>query len=60
MGALPGSLREAMQALAEDEAAQGWLGTLMYEAYASVKRAEIDAAEDEPLEETCRRYGAIY
>jgi len=60
VGALPGSLREAMQALAEDEAAQGWLGTLMYEAYASVKRAEIDAAEDEPLEETCRRYGAIY
>ena len=60
VGALPGSLREAMQALAEDEAAQGWLGTLMYEAYASVKRAEIDAAEDESLEETCGRYGAIY
>ena len=33
---------------------------LLYDAYVSVKRAELDAAEDLDLEEVCRRYAAIY
>jgi glutamine synthetase len=49
-----------MQALAEDDAARAWLGPLLYEAYASVKRAEIEAASGSDLEENCRRYAAIY
>ena len=60
VGALPRSLRESMQALADDELARGWLGPLLYDAYASVKRAEIEAADGEQIEESCRRYAAIY
>ena len=60
VGALPGSLEEAMGALAEDATARSWLGSLLYDAYASVKRAEIDAARDVEIEELCARYGAIY
>jgi glutamine synthetase len=60
VGALPGSLEEAMSALAEDATARSWLGPLLYEAYASVKRAEIDGARDIDVEELCARYGAIY
>ena len=33
---------------------------LLYDAYLSVKQAELDAAADVNLEELCRRYGAIY
>jgi len=60
VGALPGSLEESLQALADDDTARGWLGPLLYEAYMSVKRAEVKAAGREALEETCRRYAAIY
>jgi glutamine synthetase len=60
VGALPGSLEESLQALAEDHTARAWLGPLMYEAYMSVKRAEVQGAGRQALEETCRRYAAIY
>ncbi len=33
---------------------------LLYDAYMSVKRAELAAAMDVDLEEVCRRYAAIY
>ncbi len=60
LDALPSSLEEALQALAEDHTARGWLSPLMYEAFTSVKHAELQAAERQALEETCRRYAAIY
>ena len=60
VGALPGSLEDAMAALAADATARAWMGPLLYEAYASVKRAEIDAASGLDLEELCKRYAAIY
>lgn len=60
IGALPGSLEEALQALADDDTARAWMTPLMYEAYAAVKRAEIQAAEGKELHELCRRYGDIY
>jgi glutamine synthetase len=60
VGALPASLEESLQALAEDEEARAWLGPLLFEAYTSVKRAEIEAASASDLEENCRRYAAIY
>ena len=60
VGALPGSLAEALQALAEDGAVRAWMGPLLYDAYASVKRAEIAAAADLDLGELCERYAAIY
>jgi glutamine synthetase len=60
VGGLPGSLEEALQALADDPVARGWLSPLLYEAYVSVKRAEVDGAGRQALEETCRRYAAIY
>jgi glutamine synthetase len=60
VGALPTSLEESLEALAEDDTARAWLGPLLYEAYISVKQAEIDAASGRELEENCRRYAAIY
>ena len=36
------------------------MAPLLYDAYASVKRAELDAAAGCDLEELCRRYAAIY
>jgi len=36
------------------------MGTVLYDAYVSVKRAELDAARDMDLEELCWRYAAIY
>jgi glutamine synthetase len=60
VGALPKTLDEALQALADDDTARGWMAPLLYDAYVSVKRAELDAARDVDLEELCRRYAAIY
>ncbi|HEX5852213.1 MAG TPA: glutamine synthetase family protein [Solirubrobacteraceae bacterium] len=60
VGALPRSLEEAMGALEEDETARLWMGPLLHDAYASVKRAEIEAARGVEVEELCARYGAIY
>jgi glutamine synthetase len=60
VGALPGSLEESLRALSDDPTAREWLSPLMFEAYMSVKQAEVKAASRQPLEETCRRYAAIY
>jgi glutamine synthetase len=60
VGALPATLEQALQALADDDTARGWMTPLLYDAYVSVKRAELDAAGDTDLEELCRRYAAIY
>ena len=60
VGALPASLEQALQALAHDDVARGWMGPLLYEAYVSVKRAEVRAAADVELGELCTRYAAIY
>jgi glutamine synthetase len=60
VGTLPATLAEALQALAQDDTARGWIAPLMYEAYMCVKRAELDASEGVALEEVCRRYAAIY
>jgi glutamine synthetase len=60
VGALPSSLAQAMKALADDETARDWMGPLMYDAYAAVKRAEVEAAADVELDELCERYASIY
>jgi glutamine synthetase len=60
VGALPATLEESLRALAEDGAARAWMTPLMYDAYLSVKHAELDAATDMDLEELCRRYAAVY
>lgn len=60
VGGLPASLGESLQALAEDRVARGWMSPLLYDAYLSVKRAELDAASGSDVEEVCRRYAAIY
>jgi glutamine synthetase len=60
VGALPSDLGDALRALAEDEVARGWFSPLLYDAYTSVKRSELDAADGWDLEELCRRYAEIY
>jgi glutamine synthetase len=60
VGALPATLAEALQALADDATVRGWMAPLLYEAYMSVKHAELDAAAGVEDEELCRRYGTIY
>ena len=58
--ALPGTLGESLSALADDETARAWMTPLLYDAYMSVKHAELDAADGLELEELCRRYADIY
>jgi glutamine synthetase len=60
VGSLPGSLTDALAALDGDEIARAWLPTLLYDAYVSVKRAEVGAAVGVDLAELCERYAAIY
>jgi glutamine synthetase len=60
VGALPGSLEESLQALARDDVARAWMRPLLYDAFLSVKRAELAAAADLDLDELCARYAAIY
>jgi glutamine synthetase len=60
VAALPPSLGDALQALAADEVARGWMPPLLYDAYLSVKQAEIAGAVDLDLGELCTRYAAIY
>jgi glutamine synthetase len=60
VGALPASLADSLQALAEDDVARAWLGPLLYDAYVSVKQAELRAAAEVDLSELCGRYGEIY
>jgi glutamine synthetase len=60
VGALPQTLAEALHALSHDSTVCSWMTPLLYQAYMSVKQAELDAAAGVDLEELCRRYGAIY
>ena len=60
VGALPASLQESLDALAQDAAARAWMTPLLYEAYVAVKRFEIAASADLDIEELCRRYAAVY
>jgi glutamine synthetase len=60
VAALPASLGDALKALAEDEVARGWMSPLLYDAYLSVKQAELGATADLDLSELCTRYAAIY
>ena len=60
VGALPGSLAEALQALADDDLARAWLPQVLYDAYTGIKRAELEAADEAELEEVCRRYARVY
>jgi glutamine synthetase len=60
VGALPSSLDDALQALAEDDDARAWFPPLLYDAYVAVKRAELKLVADMNLEERCRRYVAAY
>ncbi len=60
VGALGGSLDEALGALAADEVVRGWMPPLLYDAYAAVKRAELEAVAGLDLGEVCERYAAVY
>jgi glutamine synthetase len=60
VGALPGSLEDALQALEEDDTARSWMNPLLFEAYLSVKRAEVEAVSAWEPAERCRRYAEIY
>ncbi len=60
VGALPASLEDGLDALAQDDTAREWLSPLLYDAYVSVKRAELAAVADLDLDERCRRYAAAY
>jgi glutamine synthetase len=60
VGALPATLEQSLRALADDGAARGWMTPLLYDAYSSVKQAELNATMGVDLEEVCRRYAAIY
>ena len=60
VGALPGALEEALDALAEDEVLRGALGEPLYEAYDAVKRAELALVAQLPVEQRCHRYAEAY
>ena len=60
VGALPTSLEDALQALAEDATVRGWLSPRLYELYVALKDAEIQAVSGQEPEEICRRYAAVY
>jgi glutamine synthetase len=60
VGALPGTLEEALGALAEDETVREWMGATLYEAYVGIKRSELDAVAGLDIAEVCKRYAAIY
>ncbi len=60
VGGLPQSLAGAMGALERDDAARGWLPPLLYEAYLSVKRSELEATAELEIDEVCRRYASVY
>jgi glutamine synthetase len=60
VGALPSSLGDALRALEQDDVARGWLPPLLYDAYTSVKRAELDEVAELELADICRRYADAY
>ena len=60
VGALPASLEESLDALAEDTAARAWMPPLLYETYMAVKRFEVEAVAEWDIDELCQRYASIY
>ncbi len=60
VGALPGSLAESLAALDGDALARSWMNPLLYDAYMSVKRAEVRAVAAWDPAERCRRYAELY
>ena len=60
VGAMPESLQASLDALAQDTEARSWLQPLLLDAYTSLKRSELSAIAELPLEEACRRYAAVY
>jgi glutamine synthetase len=60
VGALPGSLDDALRALEQDDVVRGWMSPLLYDGYVSLKRAELAAVAHLDLADTCRRYAAAY
>jgi glutamine synthetase len=60
VGALPGSLGDALRALEGDAEACGWLGPELLIAYTSLKRAELTATAGLQASECCRRYAEVY
>ncbi|HTY97884.1 MAG TPA: glutamine synthetase family protein [Solirubrobacteraceae bacterium] len=60
VGGLPSSLEEALAALDSDELGRGWLGPLLYDAYVTVKQAELREVAKLDLAERMRLYGNAY
>ena len=60
VGALPASLEDSLQALAEDDTVREWMTPLLHDAYLAVKRAELQAVAGLDLSEVCGRYAAVY
>lgn len=58
--ALPSTLDAALAALADDAMLRAALGEPLYEAYASLKRAELALVAELPLEQRCSRYAEVY
>ena len=57
---LPRNLGEALQALAQDKLASGWMSPRLYQAYLAIKHVEIRVADQESFDDSCRRYASIY
>lgn len=60
VGGLPRSLDDALAAFEGDETARAWMSPLLYEAYVTLKHAEIDGTASEDLAQRCARYARIY
>jgi glutamine synthetase len=60
VGALPSSLANALQALADDATARGWFSPLLYDAYTGLKQSELEAMAAFHLSDVCTRYAAVY
>jgi glutamine synthetase len=60
VGALPSTLQESLDALAQDAVARAWMTPLMYEAYVAVKRYEVAATAGMDIDAMCERYASIY
>jgi len=57
---LPSTLPEALDLLAADPVAKGWLPPQMYESYVAVKRKEIEMFAGADAATICRRYNDVY
>jgi glutamine synthetase len=57
---LPGTLEQALAALAADAAVRDWLPEALLETYVGMKRAELATLEGLAPEEVCRRYSSVY